>query len=167
MTALNSSVGVHYHVITEIVEAHFIVCTEGDICGVCFLSLCGSLFVNNKTDLKTHKAVDFTHPLGVTLCKVIVYRNDMNAFACESVKISREGSNESLTFTGLHFCDTTLVKNNTAENLYGIVLHTENTPCRLTASRKCFGENIVECSTFLKTLLELNSLVLELLVCKL
>ena len=79
-------------------------------------------------DCQTEEAVQLAHPFSVTLCKIFVYGNDMNAVACKCVKICRKCSHEGFTFTCFHFTDTSSVKDDTAYDLHTEMLHSQHTP---------------------------------------
>ena len=72
---------------------------------------------------KTVKHVERSHPLRVTLGKVVVYSNDVYAIACKGVEEYRECSHKGLTFTCCHLGNLTLMQNDTTENLYIIMHH--------------------------------------------
>ena len=95
----------------------------------------------------------FTHPLRVSLCKVIVYGDDMHALARKRVQIRGKGGNERFTFTRFHFGDTSLMQTYAADYLNVEVLHTQNTPARLSQSRECVEQNIVERFALCKSVL--------------
>ena len=138
MTSLNTALFVNNHVVTEIIKAHFIVCAVSNI-GSISLAACRIIFfMNNKPNGESEKVIKLAHPLAVTLGKVIVNRNDVNALACKGVKIRRESCHKSFAFTGFHFGDSALVKDDTADNLDGEVLHSENTPRRFADNCKGF-----------------------------
>ena len=166
MASLYTLFRIHYHIVTQIVEAHFVICTESDIGVIGFFSFLVCFFVDNQTDFKAHKSVKFAHPFGVTLCKVVVDRNNVNSVTRKRVKVGGKCSHKGFTFTGFHFRNTSLMENDTAENLYGIVLHTENTPGCLAAGGKSLGKNIVKGFTLGKTFFELGGFCLKLTVGK-
>ena len=107
------------------------------------------------------------HPLSVSLCQVIVDRNDKYAFSGQGVQIRRTGGNESLSLTGLHLCDTSLVKDNTADQLHRIVLHLQHSLRRLANSGKSLWKQIIQSLSVCQTLLKLSCVVPQLLVCQL
>ncbi len=106
--------------------------------------------MNNETDGKTEKAENFTHPLGVTLCKIIVYGDDMHTLTGQGIQIRGERRDKRFSFTGFHFGYSALVKNDTAGYLHRKVLHVEHAPCGFAANGKRFGENIIGRFTVLK-----------------
>ena len=128
MTSLNLVFLVRNHIVTKIVKSHLVVCSVGDIGGIGCLALVVVETVDDKTDLQSHELVELAHPLGVTACKVIVDRNDVNAVARKSIEVSGEGSNESFTFTCFHLGNSSLMQNDTADDLYREMLHSEHTP---------------------------------------
>ena len=130
--------------------------------GIGFLTLGIFFFVDDKTYGKTHKAVNLAHPLAVASCKVIVDGNDVNTVARKSVEVCGKGCNKSFTFTCSHFGNSALMKNDTADNLHGEVLETDNTPRSLTAGGKCFGKNIVKSFSVCKSFFEFGSFCLKL-----
>ena len=79
--------------------------------------------VHDKAYRKTEIAVYLTHPLAVTLCKIVVDRDNVHALACKRVEICRKGRHHRLTFTRFHFGNSTLVKYDTAYNLHVVVAH--------------------------------------------
>ena len=166
MASLNTLLLVLHHIVTQVVEAHFVVCAVGDICGIGFFSLCIFFFVNYKTYGETHETVNLAHPFAVTACKIIIDGNDMNTFARKTVEICGKGCNESFTFTRSHFGNSSLMKNDTADNLHGEMLHAEHAPRCLAAGGKCFGENIIKSFAVCKTLSEFGSFRLKLFVGK-
>ena len=70
--------------------------------------------VNNKTYGKPHKAVKLAHPFRVALCKVIVYRYNVNALARECVQVCGECGDKGFALARLHLGDTSLMKYNSA-----------------------------------------------------
>ena len=166
MTALNHFLLVNDHVVTEVVKAKLVVCAVGNISGICGASFCIVKRVNDKTDAHAEITVNLTHPLTVTLCKVIVYGNDMYALAGERVEVGGKRGNERFTFTCFHFGNTSLMKYNTADNLNIKVLHAEHSPACLAHYRERFGEKVVKTFAVCKTLLELGRFRLQLRVRK-
>ena len=128
MSALYHTLLIGYHIIAQVVEAHFVIRAVGNICGVHILALIGIYVVDNKSDGESEIAVDLTHPLTVTLCKVIVYRDYMNALALQCIEVCRKGGNESFSFARLHFGYLALMKDNSADHLNGIVTHIKHAP---------------------------------------
>lgn len=121
-------------------------------------------FVNDKSDAQTEKTVNLTHPLGVTLCKIIVYGDNMHTLTGKCIKISRESSNESFTLTCLHLGNSALMKNDTADKLYLKVFHSEYTPACLTAYGKSIRKNVIKSFSVCKSFLKDRSLSCEFLI---
>ena len=135
---------IKHHVVSQIIEAHFVVGAVGDIAVVCLLALRVCFFVNDKACAETEKTVKLAHPFAVALCKVIVYGNDMHALALKRVKVSRQSGHEGFAFAGFHFGNSALVQNDAADNLHIKVLHSEHSPRALAANRESIGQNIVK-----------------------
>ena len=116
--------GRHCHVVAQVVETKFIVCTECDV-GLISAAACFRirLVLVDAIDAQTVEHVERTHPFGVALGQIVVHRYDVNAIACEGVEEHRQSGYEGFTFTRCHFGDFSLVKHNAAEELHIIVHH--------------------------------------------
>ena len=68
----------------------------------------------------------------------------LNALTGKGVKIRGEGSDQSFTFTGFHFGNSSLMQDYTANNLNGEVTHLKNSPRSLSYRSKSLGKNIVK-----------------------
>ena len=75
------------HIVPEVVEAEFVICTVGYVAGVCGALFFFSLVMDYKSGGKSQKLVDSSHLLLTHFCKVFVYRYHMDAFAFKGVKI--------------------------------------------------------------------------------
>ena len=87
----------------------------------------------------------------------------MHALAGQTVEVCGQGSDKSLTFTGLHLGDTSLMQNDAAYDLYGEVLHAEHPPRCLAAYRESVGQDIVGGLAVLQAVLQYISLGFQLL----
>ena len=108
-----------------------------------------------------------SHPLGVTLCKVIINCNYVNSFSFESIKISRKSCNKCFSFTGSHLGNSSLMKYYSTYKLNPEMSHVKNSSCSLTNRRICLWQNIIKCLAFRKTLFEFICLASKLFVSKL
>ena len=112
------------HVVTKVVEAKLVVCTESDVghVGSATLGRVGTMLVN-AIDRQTVEHVERSHPLRVTLCKVVVYGNDVNAVACKGVEEHRQGCHKGLALTCCHLSNLALMQGDTSKDLHVIVDH--------------------------------------------
>ena len=94
-----------------------------------------------------------THPLGISLCQVIVNGYDADTLAFQSVQVCRKCGYQCLTFTGLHLSDTSLMQDDTTDNLYSVMLHAKDTARSLTYGCICLRKKIIKCLSLLQTLL--------------
>ena len=62
----------------------------------------------------------------------------------DGIQISRKCRYQCLTFTCLHLCNTSLMQDNTTDNLYSVMLHAKHTACCLTYGRIRFRKQIVK-----------------------
>ena len=120
--------------------------------------------MQNYTNSQTQKFVDFAHPLCVTLCKIVVDSNYVHTFACECIEICWQSCNQSFTFTCIHLSNTTLVQNNTTDDLYVKVTHIKHTCTSLANNCKSIWQNIVCSFAICKTLFENCSLCFKFAV---
>ena len=164
MTSLNLQFFIWNHVISQIVEAHLVVCAVGDIRVVGLTALVVILLVDNETDAQSHIAVNLAHPLTVAPGKIVVNGDDMHALARERIEVGGEGGNKSFALTGFHLRNASLMQDDAAEYLHGKVLHAKNTPRGLAAGGKRLGKNIIESFTVRKALLKPRRFRLEFLI---
>ena len=164
MSALNTVLFINLHIVTQIVETELVVGSVGNIGIVCLLSVRRLDVVDDQTDGQAQPAVNLAHLLRVTLCKVIVDGNDMDALSGQCVQVNRQGCYQGFTFTGFHLGDASLMQHDTTDDLNREVLESQNTPCSLTAGRKCLRQDVVQRFSVCQTLLELRGHCFQLLV---
>ncbi len=116
-----------------------------------------------------------SHPFRVAPGQVIVYRHEVRASASERVQVKRQRCDQSFTFAGRHFRDSTPVQNDTAEQLHVEVHHVPDH--RLIAyreavspileptgsvfhHRKCFRQDFIELFPLLLQVRNLRELFL-------
>ena len=94
------------------------------------------------------------HPLGITLCQIIVDRDDADALSLQRVQISRKRRDQRLSFSGFHLGDTSLMQYDSANDLYAIVLHAEGPHRRLADDRVCLRQEIIQRLAFFEAILK-------------
>src|SRR5690606_29735359 len=72
---------------------------------------------------KTMEFKNRCHPGTVPFGEIVVHGHQMGAFARQGVQIEWEGSHQGLTFPCLHFRYFSLMKSNTAYQLYIVMNH--------------------------------------------
>ncbi len=154
------------HVITQIIKSQLIIGNISNITLVCRLSLLGGHVVQNDTNLQSQEFVYLTHPLRITLCQIVIDGNDMDTLAFQSIQISRKSGHQGLTFTGTHLCDTSLMQDDTTDQLYSVMLHVQNTLCSLSYSCISLRKQIVQSLTIVQTPLVLFGLTTQFLIGK-
>ncbi len=145
---------VDHHVVAQIIETEFVV---GAVCNIRLISRFSGLVgnsVDHAADRQSQECIDLSHPFRVTLCQIVVDRNDMHAFSLECVQISRQSRDQGLAFTGFHFGDPALMQNDAADDLHAEMLHADASPCRFPADRESFRQNVVQGRAVCQTLLE-------------
>ena len=142
------------HVVAQVVETELVVRTVGDVGCVSFASLVVVEAVDDEADGQAEVAVDFTHPLGVTACEVIVDGDDVDAFAGEGVEVGGKGGDKGLTFTGLHLRDTAVVQDDTTKDLDRVGFQADGADGCLTAGRERVGEDVLQSLAVCETLFQ-------------
>ena len=138
------SVELELHVVAQVVEAELVVGAVGDVGGVGLAALTVVEIVDDDADGEAEELVDLAHPLGVALGQIIVDGDDVDAVAGERVEIARQGGDQRLAFTGLHFGDLALVQNDAADQLDVEVAHVDDAPAGLAHDGKGLGQHVVE-----------------------
>ena len=162
--ALDFILFVDDHVVAQIVKAELVVGAVGDVGGIGFFAFVALDIMNDQTDRESEEAVELAYPLGVTLCQIVVDRDDVDALAGQAVEVGGQGRDEGLTFTGFHLGETSLMQDDAADDLYGEVLHPKHTPRRFAAYRKCVGQDVVGGLAVTQSFLEKCCLFLEFAV---
>ena len=121
------------HVVTQVVETEFVVGTESNIGHISpATSFRVRLMLIDTVYAQAMEHIKRAHPFRVTLSQVIVHGYHVHTVSSKCVQEHRQGSHQSLTFTGCHFRNLTLVQNDTTEQLYIIVYHA---PLHVVATR--------------------------------
>ena len=167
MAALYALVHINGHVVAQVVKTKLVVGTVGDVSLVHRLTILRCNRMDDQTGRQTEVTVYLAHPLGVTLCQIVVDRDDVHTLAGQRIEVCRKGCHQGLTFTGLHLRDTALVQHDAADDLYAVVTHTQYAVGCLAHGCECFGQQLVQVFAVLIALLELRGLAAQLLVCQL
>ena len=88
--------------------------------------------------------IDWTHPDRVAAGEVVVDGYEVGAFSGEGVEDEGSGGDEGFSFTGLHFGDSALVKNESTNELNVEVAHAEGSSADFTSAGKGFDRERVE-----------------------
>ncbi len=132
------------HIVPQVIETQLVIGYISNIAGIGLLALLGRHAVEDNTDGHSHETVDLTHPLRVTLCQIIVDCDDVDAAALQSIEVGRHGRDQRLTFTGAHFGDTALMKNDAADQLYAERFHIECAARSFADCRIGFDQKIIQ-----------------------
>ena len=154
------------HVVTKIVESELIVRDIGDVACIGCPALIAGHAVQNDTACKAHELIRLAHPFAVTLCEVIVDRDNVDAFSLQCVEIARKCCNQRLAFTGAHLCDSSLMKDDAANDLYLERFHAERPAVGLAHCRKRFRQDVIQCLAIGQTLFEFICFGAELFIRK-
>ena len=142
--ALHHFLFVDDHVVTQIVKTELIIGTIGDIAVISLTARIVIHIIQDAADGQTQEAVHLAHPLRVTAGQIVIDGHDMYALALQRVQLSRKQSHLRLAFTCLHFSNTALMQDHTADQLYVEMLGMQYTVRRLTHHRISLGQDIIQ-----------------------
>ena len=157
--SLNKLFFIDDHIVTKIIKSKFVVCYVCDVTSVCRTTLFRLHVVKYHAYSQAKELVNLTHPLSISFCQVVVDGYDVDTFSLKGIQICRKCGNKSFTFTCFHLGDTALVKDDTTDDLYTVMLHSKYTFGCLTYGGKCLRKKIIQCCTFCKTFLIFSCLV--------
>ena len=126
MRALHAVLDAELHVVAQVVEAELVVGPVGDVGVVGVLALLVVQVVYDHAHLQAEELVEPAHPLRVAAGQVVVDRDHVNALAFQRVQVRRQGGDQRLAFTGLHFGDLALVQHHAADQLDVEMAHVEH-----------------------------------------
>ena len=144
MSALYKCVFIDHHIITQVIKSELIVRSVSNIAVICRLLFFTRLPLQDKTRSKTKEFVNTPHFLASDSGKVIIDRDDMNALTLKRVQIRRHYRNKCLALAGLHFRDSSLMKQDSAKDLHIERSLAEHAVSRFTYKRICVGQDIVK-----------------------
>ena len=112
------------HVVAEVVKTKLVICSKRDIAGISLPTLVRvGLVLVNTIHRQSVEHIQWTHPLRVTLGKVIVHRHHVHTLVRHRVQEHRQRRYQGLTFTRRHLGYLALVKYHAAYQLHVIVHH--------------------------------------------
>ncbi len=79
--ALNEMLFVNDHIVTQIIEPEFVIGSIGDVSSISLFTGCIVFFMGKQANRKPKEPVHFSHPFAVTAGKVVIYCDNMHAFA--------------------------------------------------------------------------------------
>ena len=164
VAALDAHVRPGDHVVAQVVKAKLGVGAVGDVGLVGRLLQAELHAVLQQAHLHAHEAVDAAHPLAVSLGKVVVDGDDVDALAGDGVEVAGQRGDERLALAGLHLRDGAAVQGNGADDLHVKVTHANGAQGRLPYGGKGLGEKVVQGLAVLVALAEDGGLTGELLV---
>lgn len=120
-----------------------------------------------------------SHPLSITRSKVIINSNDMHSFAKQCIQIYRHDSYQCFSFSGFHFRDCSVMKDDSSKQLNIIRYHipsqhltfhfnlwTDHSFTGLFHSSKCFRQKSIQSFSLSESLFEFLSLSFDLSIRK-
>ena len=142
------------HIITKIVKTQLIVRHIGDITVISLFPLLRGHGIKHHSYGQPQKLMDLSHPLRITLSQIVIDRDDVDSLAIQRIQICRRCGYQSLSFTGPHLRDSSLMQHDTADQLYREMLHIQSPARRFPNRSKCLRQNIIQsfpcCQTLLK-----------------
>ena len=157
--SLNKLFFIDNHVVTKVIESKFVVGNVCDVTSICRTAFFRLHVVKYHAYSQAKELMDFTHPLGISFSQVVVDSYDVDTFSLKGIQVCRKCGNKSFTFTCFHLGDTALVKDDTTDDLYTVMLHSKHTLGSLTYGGKCLRKKIIQCFAFCKTFLIFSGFV--------
>ncbi len=124
MLSLNQILKADGHIVSKVVETELVVCSESNVCKICFLPGLGiRLVLVYAVYAQSVELIKRSHPLGVSLCQIVVNRNHVHTESGKCVQEHWKGRNQGLSFTSCHLGDLALVQNDTSDQLHIVMNH--------------------------------------------
>ena len=124
MLPLNQILAPHCHIVTQVIEAEFVIRAKSNVAIVGSLtSVAIRLVLIDAVHRKAMEHVQRAHPLRVSFRQVIIDRDYMHSLSGQGIQEHRQGSHERFTLTGSHLCYFTLVQNDATYELNIVVNH--------------------------------------------
>ena len=155
VAALHQLLLVNCHVVTQVIEAQFVVGAVGNIGIIGHTALGGGHAGNHQADGQTHVAEHLAHPLTLVFCQIVVDGDNVDTAAGEGVEVGGQNGNQGFAFAGLHFSDTTLVQNDAAHQLHREGAHSQHPVGSLPDGSKCLGEQTIQGFTLVQAVFQL------------
>ena len=152
------------HIVPQVVKAHLVIRAVGDVAVIGSAPLLAGKAMDNKADAEAQKAMDFSHPLTITLGQIVVDSDYVYPFPGQGVEVGRQHCNQGLAFAGLHLSYTPLVQYNAAYELHSERLHAQYTPGSLPYRGKSLRKYVVQSLALSQPFLENICLGSELLI---
>ena len=115
------------HIITQIIKTELVVRAIGHVRMVGLFAIFILKPMHNSTGCEAQKTIEFSHPFRITLSKIVVHGDNMDAATGQSIQIDRQRCHQRLSFTGLHLCNLALMEHNPSHQLDVKRPHVENT----------------------------------------
>jgi hypothetical protein len=142
--ALHAVLQAERQVVTQVIEAEFVVGAVGDVAGVGGALFGVLLLVADHADGEPEEAVDGAHPVCVALRQVLVDGDHVDTLARQRVEISRERRHQRLALTGAHLGDAAVVQRESADQLHVEVAHLQRAERGFAHHGESFGSKVVE-----------------------
>ena len=162
--ALNAILDLVHHVVTEVVEAVFVVGAVRDVATVRLLLLFARDLRQVDTDGQAQEIIEPTHPFGIAACQVIVHRDHMHTFVGQCIEIDRQRRRQGLALTSAHFRNLAVVQCHAAQQLHIEVSHLHDAFGAFPDCGKSFWQQRVERFPGSDPRLELHGFGAQLLV---
>ena len=113
MTTLHQVLFIPRHVVTQVIEAEFIIGAIGDV-GVVLLTALGRIHVRQNATSGHTKEVEYpAHKVALVFRQIVIHGDHMHTLTFKGVEIARQGGYKRLAFTRLHFCNVTPMQSGT------------------------------------------------------
>ncbi|OPY65435.1 MAG: hypothetical protein A4E57_03202 [Syntrophorhabdaceae bacterium PtaU1.Bin034] len=148
---LHELVEIVLHIISQIIEAEFVVRAVRRVTTVRFLSFRVIEAMDHHADGNIEKRIDGPHPFCVTTCQIVVHRDHVNAETGKGVEIHGKGCNEGLSLARRHFRYLPFMEHDAAYKLHVEMTHSQGPSRCLPDDREGFGQKGIQLFAIFQT----------------
>ena len=132
------------HVVTQVVEAEFVVRAVGNVAGESRL-FAGMVHLRQvDADAQAEETMQLPHPFGVTISQVVINCDDMHAVTSQRIEVGRQRRDQGLALAGTHFGDFAVMQHHAADQLHVEMTHPQGPLAGLTHHCEGFGQQGVK-----------------------
>ena len=141
---LHTVTGFVDHVVTQVIEAVFVVGAVGDVSAIRGLLFLARHVGQVDTHRQTQEVIEAAHPLGIAIGKIVIHGDYVHALARQRIEVHRQRSGQGFALTRAHFRNLAMVQCHAPKHLHIEVAHFHDALGTLTHHSKGFGEDRIK-----------------------
>ena len=79
------------HVVTQVVKAEFVICSVRDVTAIVVTATLVTIPMLDQACVHSKESINLPHPVGITTCKVVIWRDHMHAKSGQGVQVNGAG----------------------------------------------------------------------------